>query len=289
MYKRQGLLGVAEFHREVLDVDVRHHGVLPEVQAAVDGRHQLVDVRRPEQGVVVGRQLDDGRRLGGVPAAAVEERVLVPPRLEDGDGCRDPALPQFAEGVVELEGRPHDPDDPAHQVRVQAGDALADETGEALVVPGHREAALQQRTVDRAGEDREQDRHEGPAGVVGGPLLGTGPGGADLGRTGGDQEHVVDRVAGLLQLVRGLEGHPGPEGVAPQGVRALGLDLQQRPDVLGRHLPDRRVRDLARVDAVGLHPEERPLGAEAFGQQPQVHRVAAQAGPAEDRTSGRRR
>ncbi|CAO0833976.1 hypothetical protein SMICM17S_04045 [Streptomyces microflavus] len=85
------------------------------------------------------------------------------------------------------------------------------ELGEAQLVAGLGQAARRQFAVDPPGEDREQDGDEGGVGVRGGPPFRSSP--AHLGGARGDQEDMVDGVAGLLQLVRGLEGDPGSEQI----------------------------------------------------------------------------
>src|SRR2546426_5213815 len=64
-----------------------------------DHGHQLGDVRVLEHAVVVGGEVDDGRGGRGIAVAALDERVVVALRLEDGDGCGDGPFGQLVEGV----------------------------------------------------------------------------------------------------------------------------------------------------------------------------------------------
>src|ERR1035437_5000030 len=98
-----------------------------------------------------------------------------------------------------------------------------------------------------------------------------------------DEDHLLDKLAGPLQLACHLKRDPGPEGVPPQRVRADRLDLPDEFNVPGDHLIERRVRDFARVDAVRLDAEERPVRRQPARQQPEAHRVAAKPRPAKAR------
>src|SRR5262245_29523830 len=102
-------------------------------------------------------QLHNGRRGGGVPAAVLDERVVVAGRFDDRLGRGQGPLGQLVEGVLELVGLAYDRDHPAYQGRIEVDDGGGDEVGEGRLARCQPEALVELRTGDGSGEDRVQD------------------------------------------------------------------------------------------------------------------------------------
>src|SRR5689334_747719 len=66
-------------------------------------------------------------------------------------------------------------------------------------------------------------------------------------------------MAGLLELLRHLEGHKAPQRPAPQEVGALMLDGPHRLDIGGGHLLDPIERRQVAFDPLRLQTVDRPL------------------------------
>src|SRR5262249_48026063 len=101
------------------------------------------------------------------------------------------------------------------------------------------------------------------------------------------EDQMLDLLAGLLQLERGLECDPCAEGVTPERVRAGLLHRLDQLNISAGHFLDRAERDLARVDAIRLDAVDGTLTAHPPREPAQVHRTATEAWPNKDWTRGR--
>src|SRR5690606_17288660 len=97
-----------------------------------------------------------------------------------------------------------------------------------------------------------------------------------------EQHQERDLFSCSLELLDELESHDSSDGVAADGVRALGLRREHAGQVKRRHFFDRAQRR-ASVDASGLNAVKGLIGAEAGRDVAEVEYVATGAVNAEER------
>src|SRR4051812_9812891 len=179
-----------------------------------DELHQLRDAGLPEQAVVIGAQLDH-RRLR---AAAVDECVGVTPGLESRDRRADRFLCNLRVVGAHEVGVLDDAADAPDELWVEPLEALADERHEALLVGGGQHALMHDWARHGAREDRAEDRHKGLVVIRGVAAVSRPLTRAYPRRSRSDEEHLLDALAALLELVGRLEGQPRAERISPQRV-----------------------------------------------------------------------